>query len=1004
MSGRPNFFTILGLNPGDRWNERVFEHALNEKRALWSRQRTGIKTHPVTVEAQRNLTLVRDIERVMRDPALREKERAAARQQRVDELQRQRDRFASRAELILAKGYLYDAEAEMLLSEADTLGIDPALRRKLASAERRPVRQARDDQQRLDVGTERNLRANLAIVGEPDLYAILSKAEPGITEASSREQLTAAADALYRKARNIADKTKPEVGATQVLAGIAKMVFSSDDLVRKHAFSMMLAPLDAILQDFEETLRHVKAVDARQFETFLRKAAEAGIDTGVAREIFAAHFRDLNWSVEPPSAAAEAGLKALKACPYCGELSDPDAPRCSNCGRALRDPCPNCGAQVTAWSVACRNCGFRAGLRGEAEFWAQEAEAALKRKDLVKAADALEQAEQVWTLPSGRRDQLADRIARDRKRLKRMRAEMDKTIGDIAKLMNARNYFGARRELDALVYTWPGKGALLAECRAKIAEADRLCEEAAGGGVANDRRSDLCLHALRICADHEDARQQLAQLPPSAPTGLVIDVDEQRRIVRLSWNPATDLECDSVVVRADVPMSPDSAVAGPDRERLTITGESSWKDTKPVIGRPAYYAVYSVRQRFGTVSRRAAVTGQPVVLTTEPQFTVTPRNAEVELSWTLPANAVRLEIERDELAGNASAVRLVLALGDNRLVDRPLTNGTRYRYTAYAVFAVPAPGQPQATIRSSGVVRECTPLRPPGPPPPPYVRGEPPRPDMPTYLHRVELRWSEPPTGTITVIRVEGRTAPRAGDSFPEADLARHGLVLSGPQPLRDIWFSDMRVCSYVPVLVQDRHCYVGEARRYAAGPEVRDLRAAYDGVAVRLTWNWPAEVDEALVVWDEDNSIIDPVSARRHARVHRDSGQVAGGYEIPVRAVPRLFVQVAAVIHEDNAEYFTSGASIDIRRPSIALRYEMQQTRGFSGRRLRLVLQPERPAWLPALELRSVGTTLMRIPPGPVERELAVAVPETTASPASCILVLADPSDADWVHITRSN
>jgi hypothetical protein len=604
LSGRPNFFTILGLNPGDRWDERAFEHALNEKRALWSRQRTGIKTHPVTVEAQRNLTLLRDIQRVMHDPALREKERADARQQRVDELQRQRDRFASRAELILDKGYLYDAEAEMLLSEADALGVNPSLRHKLERAERRPVQQARGDQERLDISTERNLRANLAIVGEPDIYAVLSKAEAGITEASGREQLTAAADALYRKARNTADKTKPEVGAMQVLAGIAKLIFGSDDLVRKYAFSMMLAPLDAILQDFEDTLKHVRVIDARQFETFLRKAAEQGIDTTVAREIFVAHFRDLNWSVEPPSAAAEASVKALRACPYCGELSEPDAPRCSHCSRALTDPCPNCGVQVTAWAGACQNCGFRAGLRGWVEFLAEEAETALKRNDPARAADALEQAEQVWTLPSGRRDELADRLARDRKRLKRMRAAAEKTVGDIAKLMNARNYFGARRELDALTYTWPGKGVLLAECRAKIAEADRLCEEASGAVSANDRKADLYLRALRICADHDDARQQLAQLPPSAPTGLVIDVDEHRRVVRLSWDSATDPECDSVVIRADVPMSPDSAAAGPDRERLTITGESTWEDTKPVIGRPAYYAVYSVRQRFGTVSRR----------------------------------------------------------------------------------------------------------------------------------------------------------------------------------------------------------------------------------------------------------------------------------------------------------------------------------------------------------------------------------------------------------------
>src|SRR5271166_4152650 len=104
---RPNFFLILGLDPEAPWDDAVFASAFNAARALWGRQRSGIKQHQTTVDARRNLGFVGEIKRVMMDPEAREAERRAALAERRDDVRRQRARLTERVNLMLAKGFLY---------------------------------------------------------------------------------------------------------------------------------------------------------------------------------------------------------------------------------------------------------------------------------------------------------------------------------------------------------------------------------------------------------------------------------------------------------------------------------------------------------------------------------------------------------------------------------------------------------------------------------------------------------------------------------------------------------------------------------------------------------------------------------------------------------------------------------------------------------------------------------------------------------------------------------
>ena len=146
---RPNFFVLLGLAPGEPWDEAAYARVLSEKRNLWSRPRPGIKAQDRTGEAQRNLSYLGEIERVMRDPRAREEERLAALRPGEDALRQRRAVLADQLEIMLAKGFLYEEEYEQFRAE-EAVHADDSLRQRLAAAERRPSGLARGGGERLD--------------------------------------------------------------------------------------------------------------------------------------------------------------------------------------------------------------------------------------------------------------------------------------------------------------------------------------------------------------------------------------------------------------------------------------------------------------------------------------------------------------------------------------------------------------------------------------------------------------------------------------------------------------------------------------------------------------------------------------------------------------------------------------------------------------------------------------------------------------------------------------
>jgi hypothetical protein len=405
-----------------------------------------------------------------------------------------------------------------------------------------------------------------------------------------------------------------------------------------------------------------------------------------------------------------------------------------------------------------------------------------------------------------------------------------------------------------------------------------------------------------------------------------------------------------------------------------------------------------------------ALAEEPVLLTSAPRLTTQPGDGRVEVAWNKPENAVRVEVQREEIA-TGNLVRLAPPEnGATRQLDEDVRNGTRYRYTASAIYTYQVPGKPPVVRRSKQVTREVIPAAPPSPPGPLRATGYPPPQGMRLYQQRVQLDWPPARQGEVRVVRtLPGQPVPTPGTDFPEDELGKYAELLPG-NDFRWMPYHP-QVCYFTPVLVFNGRCYPGETRPYAVGPEVGEIRAEHAGTSVMVTWTWPEGVDEALVCWAEENEVTDPVFAELRTTVRRIDSAASGECQIPVGTFRQIFIRVAAAVRQDGAVFFTTGVATSARHQIMTLAYEIRYGR---GQKARLILRPDKPAYLPALIL--VGrtdarpadrsdTVLHRIPPGRFEPGAGIGLQlDKAIRPDSIRLLTEENADAGSVSIIRSS
>lgn len=226
---RPNFYSLLGLNPNDPWDQDLFNRVIKEKQVKWNQVRMGMGKDAVA--ANRNIELIREMKRVMNDPKLRAQEARSGQMNAREQAEMQEARlieFGQRLRILQVKGYLHDAEFTSLISDFKDVLTEDEITQRLEVE----VLSPHDDMQTalreraLDPTILANILADidekLTLLNLSSLYQLLGL------------PATASCDELYRAAERVHDdysRRQPktvEVDAGTSLAGHAKNIFSSE--------------------------------------------------------------------------------------------------------------------------------------------------------------------------------------------------------------------------------------------------------------------------------------------------------------------------------------------------------------------------------------------------------------------------------------------------------------------------------------------------------------------------------------------------------------------------------------------------------------------------------------------------------------------------------------------------------------------------------------------------------------------------------------------------------
>ncbi len=551
--------------------------------------------------------------------------------------------------------------------------------------------------------------------------------------------------------------------------------------------------------------------------------------------------------------------------------------------------------------------------KNQVEALLKEAEECIKARRLDDAEAKLDGAASIPLTLSPITAVLPQQIAARRKEIDQIR--------QLLTHIQKKRFFSAR---DILRILSPAVQATLAKERETIdkatAEAQQKLTQARNPTTPEGSRSDLCLEALERCEDYQEARQYLATLPIQPPTNLQVTKGEQS--VQLTWTASSHKGIRYAVVRKPKERP---AFFGDGKELQRGIAELTYKDTQPVIGLPVYYAVFAERE--GTFSKQGAQTQDAILITQDVSAVSSQvKEGEVRLTWKVPEHAtgilaIRTQGTPPTSRGDPQA--RAIPCDFSGLVDRTVESGKQYFYAIYCQFE----GQGGKPEFSQGYRLDVTPETPP----------QVPRLDITSTdpfnnwgFQRFQIRWSQPPVGSMAVLKWESAKPPRlkAGDVIPKDQLGReYGKKLEGNQPIEDLWMAP-GACYYIPALLVPPNYYIGEPQYQEGVKDVSNLKAQPQGDALRLTWTWPRMGEEVLIAYSTStwpqHLAADPTARR----VKKQPGETTGTYTLQGVPGHYYYLVVAGVVKFEGQELLSPGVRLR-RYLGPTLTYEFRQGSG---------------------------------------------------------------------------
>jgi hypothetical protein len=888
MEKRPNFYTILELDPSEtNWSK--IQATIKNKQRSWSLQKSQ-GSPKARLKAERYLKFIPEMESLLKEPDSRSKEAKAATQEQKKDKQAQLEELDKLIDALGATTVSPD-DVKLLVRKTGKIFSEKEVEDRLKQRGLRlekEVAKKKIARPKLETAVAKGIRDELDALKLNNLYDFLNlEHSPRLTVRSSPKSLYERADEIYKDLSRVG-KTDPDTTVKMNLAGRAKSVFTND--TEKERYDNTLAT-DVLtkLNNQLDIIGRKNFIETKDIDSLLKEAKKLGVTETVAMEYIEEYAAKKKWGIQKN---AETTIPKLPMCGYCNTLATSEQDkRCRSCGEELVQPCPKCGKPTPTEDSACSHCGCHTGDAPLVKALLKNGKRLMAEGDMDQAISYFNRALDYWTdwQPA----------LNEKKRAESKKQERIEELDKIKVFVKARKFEAGKSQLERFEENY---GQARTETIKKQID-DGLHRAKQAYDIAEKRRLsgkteeafDKYEESLSHCIDFSASLSAMASSPPLSPQEITAQwIGES---LRLSWN--------EVKARGKISyriVRKQSGLPANDKDGDIIDGilVTQIDDTKIKSGIAYYYGVFSVRA--GIISPRFASTGPHLKTAEVEEIDYEVGNGQITLKWQPPEGCITVEIWRQEklAPSHRGEGNQIASSASSNLLDSGLQNEQCYGYLIIAKYRHPE--ERTRALYSKGVSILATPIAPPK-----AVT------DLSATRNErtVFLSWTMPPDKAQVQIR-QTQSIPNitVGQIVSLKNVEKFGVPIQVTSEGRaQTTLKTQGRVFFVPLSIVSETAVLGDPVTVTTIDEVSNLVSQCNGRNIILTWQWPTGSSEVLIAYHHNYFPKSPEeNGAAKARVTRSEYERNNYWELRSAQQKHYFT---VFVKDPMAEIYSNGVKL---------------------------------------------------------------------------------------------
>jgi hypothetical protein len=905
-----NYYKLLEIEPTVR-DVNVIVSTAKKRIAEWN----AAVNHPTKKMRVKEMVTAfnKIIEDVTKNPQILEDHAAEFIKMQIEEKKEQEKAIKDSASMLVTNGKIYEAALDSLAkkysqySKADILEILGA-----RIKQEKKFSYVDDGISELEGSQFKGIVENLKVVNEKnapdyDLYDFLE-----IAKTSSIKEITA--KRMTKQTENATKMIKDaKVTATGLLCGSVSSVLEDEKKRKQYDKSLEMLVFTDIYNNINLIAQSNKTINPDQYKKLLDTCTKKRIATDKAEYYIFKYCKEKNVIIIEPN---DDSFVNQVTCRICAASNSPQATVCKVCAFPLTVTCPKCGKKSSDHKeLKCTKCGFSIGDMPNAETMVIQANKSLAGGDLTAASKYLAQAEAYWKTYPG--------IAELKDKLNKEQSKIDAFIRQINEHKKGKRYV----TIVGLLRNSRLDNAIInihkTEAENAINSAKTVMNKIRTASNPTEKL-EICMQALSLCADLEEAKKELVLSPPQSPTNLKVNV--AGKTVRLSWNklPSGFLHYSIVRKINGIPQNHS------DGEVIADITDSQYDDINMVPGLSYYFAVYS---KCGDIYSKNRVTFGPVVVVEEINASLLNYNIhEKQINFTckFPPNAKYIDIYRDG--------SLIKTIAEVSFTDSNLITDRKYTYKFVAVFEDCLGNK----YHSKGFELQLMPTAPPKPITSLEFKKE---------GGNIILTWNTKETNAsnIRILYSDFKLNRTAGTLISGRDLEQSGKLFTPTLPTKAILPLNNNVKNYFSIwTLCGGNFMFGSEIEMINIPEVSGLKAYISAGGLYVEWNWPNNSNLAKVSYS-NNSFDDAYPVTKNCPKELYEQQQA--FVISPVIKKDYFIKIQTQKFENNREILSSGIKIVLKNSDpMTIRYCIKKH--LFSKKLYITISNDTNAPLPELAL----------------------------------------------------